>query len=397
MSDTPNQTGGNDPNDPNAHAERLAKLSVEMAQQAQRHAAAMRATFPRDFHKESDPNALLLELVSGQGSMSNEPQQQAKQEQPVQLDKSPESQKSPESPESAKIVIKGAKFGVARPKKEDARTHDVIVAKHIDQKRDAEVGVALSTYNLNYIFSEPDDRDHKFGVIFESIDAKYLPTRTDLRPMWGEVLDQLDLGSCVSNSVSYCVRYAYKREQLGDFTPSRLFIYYNGRADGGYPIDQDTGLTIREGYKSVAHYSVCSEDNWPYVPAVFAQRPPQHCYYAATQHKTFRYISLDNDEVQIKKSLKDGFPVSFGAALYDSFMSAEVARTGKIPVPDTKNEKRCGGHAMTIVGHDDESRMFLVANNWGSTWGEAGFCWFPYDYLLNDDLCGDLWSIRYWA
>ena len=156
-------------------------------------------------------------------------------------------------------------------------------------------------------------------------------------------------------------------------------------------------MTIRDGYKSVAKNSVCSEDNWAYIPEKFAERPPKSCYDAAKQHKTFRYINLDNDAVQIKKSLKDGFPVSFGAALFESFMSAETARTGIVPVPDVEKEERCGGHAMTIVGYDDDKKAFLVANNWGSTWGDNGFCWFPYDYMLNDDLCGDFWSIRYWA
>jgi len=296
-----------------------------------------------------------------------------------------------------KIVIQGAKFGNEVPTKEDVRLRSVIVAKHVDPGRDRDVNVALSQYNLNYVFSDPDDRDHRFQVIFGDVDPNYLPGSTDLRPNWGSIFDQLDLGACVSNSVSYCVRYVYKKQQLGDFTPSRLFIYYNGRLDAGYPRDEDSGMTIRDGYKSVARHSVCSENNWPYVPQKFSERPQQHCYDAASQHKTFRYINLDNDAVQIKKSLKDGFPVSFGAALFDSFMSAETARTGFITVPDQIKERRCGGHAMTIVGHDDVKKTFLVVNNWGSTWGDNGFCYFPYDYLLNNDLCSDFWSIRYWS
>jgi C1A family cysteine protease len=307
-----------------------------------------------------------------------------------------EDEKAEEKKSNAKIVIKGAKFGTDSPTKQDVRTHDVIVARHIDEERDAKVGVALSNYNLNYVFSEPDERDHKFSDIFGAPDPNYLPATSDLRPTWGPILDQLDLGSCVSNSVSYCIRFCFKKQKLGDFTPSRLFIYYNGRMISGYPINEDSGLTIRDGYKSVGQYSVCSENNWPYVPAKFAQRPPDTCYVSAQQHKTFRYINLDNSEVQIKKCLKDGYPISFGAALYESFMGAKVAQTGIVPMPE-KNEQRAGGHAMTIVGHDDAKKAFLVCNNWGDSWGLKGFCWIPYDYITNTDLVGDLWSPRWFS
>ena len=302
-----------------------------------------------------------------------------------------------DDPSTPEIVIKGAKFGSEHPKKEDVRTQDVIIAHHIDLKRDDKVGVALSSYNLNYVFAEPDTRDHKFRAVFGAPDVNYLPATSDLRPTWGPILDQLDLGSCVSNSVSYCIRYCFKKQKLGEFTPSRLFIYYNGRQIAGYPVNEDTGLTIRDGFKSVTKFSVCSEKNWPYVPNKFSTRPPETCYVAAQQHKTFRYISLDNDAAQIKKCLKDGFPVAFGTALFDSFMSTKVAQTGIVPMPNAKREQRIGGHAMTIIGHDDAKKAFLVVNNWGAKWGMAGCCFMPYDYITNDDYTGDLWSPRYFG
>ena len=32
-----------------------------------------------------------------------------------------------------------------------------------------------------------------------------------------------------------------------------------------------------------------------------------------------------------------------------------------------------GGHAIAIVGYDDAGRYWIVRNNWGADWGEAGF------------------------
>ncbi len=38
-----------------------------------------------------------------------------------------------------------------------------------------------------------------------------------------------------------------------------------------------------------------------------------------------------------------------------------------------------GGHAVTIVGYDDEARAWIVKNSWGTDWGESGFFRIAYD------------------
>lgn len=405
--------------DPNVHAEELAELSRRLAQEARVEADRLRqgaaaSTEPRIEHEPvQEPQPGRGET---NGQLSHDSQHQgegsiAKENDEKETDPAASLLQAGFAPKVASWVasvygtaipkphvqIEGAKFSAQAPKRNDARTGNVIVARSVDVDRDNKVGVPISRYNLNYVFAEPDERDHVFSDIFGKPDPHYLPAVTDLRSQWGSVLDQLDVGSCVSNSVAYAVRYCFKKQKLGDFTPSRLFIYYNGRHLAGYPIEEDTGLTIRDGYKSVSKYSTCGEHSWPYVPSRFAERPPQTCYEAAKEHKTFRYIRLDNDVNQIKKCLKDGYPVSFGAALFSSFMSAETARTGIVTIPDVEREDRIGGHAMTIVGHNDSKDAFLVANNWGDSWGDSGYCWFPYEYMTNDDLVGDLWSPRWFS
>eukprot|EP00771_Trimastix_marina_P000106 gnl/Trimastix_PCT/1111.p1 GENE.gnl/Trimastix_PCT/1111~~gnl/Trimastix_PCT/1111.p1 ORF type:complete len:635 (+),score=42.31 gnl/Trimastix_PCT/1111:443-2347(+) len=45
-----------------------------------------------------------------------------------------------------------------------------------------------------------------------------------------------------------------------------------------------------------------------------------------------------------------------------------------------------GGHAMKIVGYGEENgvKYWIIANSWGETWGEKGFCRF----LRGENLCG---------
>jgi C1A family cysteine protease len=70
--------------------------------------------------------------------------------------------------------------------------------------------------------------------------------------------------------------------------------------------------------------------------------------------------------------LADGFPFVFGFTVYDSFESAEVARTGGLQMPKPI-EGVVGGHAVLAVGYDDKTERFTVRNSWGASWGKRGY------------------------
>lgn len=292
------------------------------------------------------------------------------------------------------IVTQGISFGL-RPKFDDVVEENTSVQVfHVDSERDDEVHKPLSQYNLNYIFDAPDDRDYKFASLLrQDVDPKYLPPLVDLRSNWGQMLDQGNLGSCVSNSVTYQLRYILRKNQNQAVDMSRLFIYYNGRLNSGYPIAEDTGLTMRQGFISVQNSGAAPETEWPYDIAKFATKAPASVYTLASANKTIGYYSVAQDLSQLRKCLKDGFLISFGIALFDSFMSATVARTGQVPVPQ-RGEQRIGGHAMTIVGYDHDRSVFIVANSWGDDWGDNGFCYIPYSMILDRNNTGDFWSVQ---
>jgi len=91
----------------------------------------------------------------------------------------------------------------------------------------------------------------------------------------------------------------------------------------------------------------------------------------------------------------------FGFTVYSSI--SQAGTTGKIPYPST-GDKVIGGHAMLMVGYDDNVTItntttssstkgaFIVRNSWGTGWGDAGYGMLPYDYVTNR-LAVDFWSL----
>jgi len=67
----------------------------------------------------------------------------------------------------------------------------------------------------------------------------------------------------------------------------------------------------------------------------------------------------------------------FGITVYESFESAAVSKTGKMPMPKP-SEKVLGGHAVLAVGYDDAAQRFIVRNSWGKGWGVQGYFTMPY-------------------
>jgi C1A family cysteine protease len=182
------------------------------------------------------------------------------------------------------------------------------------------------------------------------------------------------------------------KQSVPNFTPSRLFIYYNERVIEG-TVASDSGAMIRDGIKTVAKQGACPETTWPYLIQKFATKPTHASYVQAAKHKVSLYQRLTPIASQLKGCLASGFPFVFGFTVYESFESPAVAKTGKVPMPGP-TESVLGGHAVMAVGYDESKQVFIVRNSWGPGWGIKGYFTMPYAYLTNPHLADDFWTIR---
>jgi C1A family cysteine protease len=240
----------------------------------------------------------------------------------------------------------------------------------------------------------PDSRDHLFAA--PVVWLKKLPPKVDLRSKCPPVYNQGQLGSCTANAIGGTIQFLQMKQNLKNFVPSRLFIYYNERAMEG-TINSDSGAMIRDGIKSVGDLGVCPEPMWPYSdqdPGVFTQKPSDPCYAKATNYQALNYRRVPRTLNQMKACLSAGFPFVYGFSVYESFETQKVAKTGKVPMPNTSKEQLLGGHAVLAVGYNESEGAFIVRNSWGTDWGLKGYFTMPYGYLLDNNLSDDFWTIR---
>ena len=240
--------------------------------------------------------------------------------------------------------------------------------------------------NYGWVPDIPDQRDYLYSAIKPVI---RLPGKVDLRENCSVIENQLKLGSCTAQALAGNLEFLDKKIDGEYADVSRLFIYYNERAIMD-TIDYDSGASLRVGIKTLKNDGVCHEETWPYVISRFDKKPSKECYDEAKKHLIESYHRLCAIP-EMLTCLAEGYPFVFGFAVYESFESKEVARTGIVYMPK-KDETQVGGHAVMAAGYDQEAKRFLVRNSWGDKWGMAGYFTMPFEYVST--MANDFWTIR---
>ena len=260
------------------------------------------------------------------------------------------------------------------------------------------------------------DQDHQLSVPllteFKNSIDKYeqsytsvyfcLPEFVDLSYWCSPVRNQEPLSSCTACSAIALVEY-FQNKIYGEYTnASVLFLYKVTRKL--MHRQGDVGASIRETMKAMVLFGIPPEEYWPYEPSKIDEEPSGFCYSYGQIYQTIKYFRLDTPGLpathllaQIKMTLVAGLPSMFGLTIYSSIYEEANYKKGYIPIPHSKDNVQ-GGHAVVAIGYDDSKIIgtsvgaLLIRNSWGTNWGEQGYGWLPYDYILKG-LTSDWWSL----
>jgi C1A family cysteine protease len=235
-----------------------------------------------------------------------------------------------------------------------------------------------------------------------------LPVSIDLRQYCSPIENQGNLGSCSANAGMGIVEYFERRAFNNYIDGSRLFLYKTTRDLMG--VTGDTGAWLRTVMGALVLCGVPPEKYWPYVIADFDKEPTAFVYAVADNYESIRYFCHDpqGNNVppatvlnSVKTYLAAGIPSMFGFFGFPSFNYTNVK--GGIPYP-CPGEQAQWGHAIAAVGYDDSLKIkntkcnkettgaLIIRNSWGTAWGDQGYGYLPYDYVLNR-IALDFWSL----
>jgi hypothetical protein len=246
-------------------------------------------------------------------------------------------------------------------------------------------GVTVNLGNLTwYRLSELPDSPYRLGrhVRHDARSLNYaqgvLPKAAIKTVAWQRripILDQGDLGSCTGNALTGLLgtdsatrtaspTLTVKADPYGIFTAGTYTLNeafavkgyslntHEDTYDGDYP-PTDTGSDTLSCGKSAVDLGVATG----YTHA----------------------FSID----ALKSGLQSG-PALWGTVWLNSMFNTDSKGNLKV----TKSSGVAGGHELCITGYDATAKVFTVANSWGATWGDEGYCYVKeadMTWLLSQD------------
>ena len=223
-------------------------------------------------------------------------------------------------------------------------------------------------YTLGSIPDQRDDRDYPIAKFLAK--AIELPQMIDLSSTCLPPRNQGDEPVCVS--MSACG--AKESEERNKYLSVRFMHDRIGLLSGGaYP---------RDAMKVLAEIGVPPETCQSFRPNEKTY-PCAKALDLAKENKIKGYARLTSLS-EMKQCLYEWGCFTISVGITDAWFN--VGSTGRIE----QWGEIIGYHQVVFVGYDDATKLVKFRNSWGGEWGESGYGYIEYDYLMR--MLSDAWS-----
>jgi len=222
-----------------------------------------------------------------------------------------------------------------------------------------------------------------------------LPVSYDILDKFPPIGDQGAYGTCVAWAVGYNAKTALSAMSRGlsqsdlsspqnQFSPKDLFTALpdsqKGTACGGTNFESALNLLQERGVATMASVPYSN------LGQCFNSATDPSWTSEAANYKIKYWRKIEGTALSIKQNVANNIPVILGARLADNFMSwnsDDVISSHTTFVQQGLHAY----HAMVIAGYDDTkgpNGAFRVINSWGEKWGDFGFIWIDYNFLITE-------------
>jgi hypothetical protein len=225
------------------------------------------------------------------------------------------------------------------------------------------------------------------------------------------IRSQGSLNSCASFSTMYYT-YTHMTALARDWnaktggsafwiSPKWTYNVVNGGANVGTSPYDAYNIALKHGVATWLEFPYNSNyKEWCLNPDVWVNA----IYRRASQSGRVSNVDSDLGLEQLKQLLVNGYVLNFSTYI-NSWVFKTITNDVSTPDDDVFIDIPCAthvngsasGHTMAIVGYNDdiwvdvnnngvidgrEKGALRIANSWGTTWREAGFCWLSYNAIF---------------
>ncbi len=189
--------------------------------------------------------------------------------------------------------------------------------------------------------------------------------------------NQGGIGSCCSFSTAYAgMSYFMNKNNGTNYNDnsqlcSPSFLYNQIRQGNNCKYG---GSSYLDNFSILKNKGVCTLAEMPYSDPDCSSQPTSAQITAAAKNKLHSWKLVDkNNTNRIKSCLLAGYPVFIAINAYENLQTNTVY--------NSFSGQNLGGHAVTIVGYDNDRSAFKIQNSWGASVQDQGFFWIPYSFL----------------